>query len=117
MFESRLFAQELNSGLRMRKGRKRTIGVPAPAITVACVRAGKNLPNSGNNFPHCRGSEWNWGPRPEKRGDRGRRRTVMRIDPGGGDDGEPVQSPPGQHEILLAVWLTSVGRNICGRAG
>jgi len=40
-----------------------------------------------------------------------------RIERGGGDDGEPVQSPPGQHEISLAVWLISVSRNVWGRAG
>ncbi len=32
-----------------------------------------------------------------KRGDRGRRRTVGRIERGGGDDGEPVRSPPGRY--------------------
>ncbi len=32
-----------------------------------------------------------------KRGDRGRRRTVGRIERGGGDGGEPVRSPPGRH--------------------
>jgi len=38
-----------------------------------------------------------------KRGDRGRRRTLGRIKRGDGNDGEPVQSPPGWHEISLAV--------------
>jgi hypothetical protein len=37
---------------------------------------------------------------------------VRRIDRGGGDDGEPVQSPPGQHEISLAVWLISVSQEM-----
>ena len=34
-----------------------------------------------------------WGPGPDKRGDRRRRRTVGRIKRGGGDGGEPVRSP------------------------
>ena len=37
-----------------------------------------------------------WGPGPDKRGDRGRRRTVGRIERGGGDGGEPVRSPLGR---------------------
>ena len=45
----------------------------------ACVRDG------------CR-----WGPGPDKRGDRRRRRTVGRIERGGGDGGEPARSPPGR---------------------
>ena len=36
-----------------------------------------------------------WGPGPDKRGDRGRSRTVGRIKRGGGDGGEPVRSPLG----------------------
>ena len=39
------------------------------------------------------------------------------VNRGAGDDGEPVQSPPGRYEISLAVWLTVVGRNVYGRAG
>ncbi len=34
---------------------------------------------------------------PIKRGDRGRRRTVGRIERGGGNGGEPVRSPPGRY--------------------
>ena len=37
-----------------------------------------------------------WGPGPDKRGDRGRRRTVGQIERGGGDGGEPVRGPPGR---------------------
>ena len=37
-----------------------------------------------------------WGPGPDKRGDRGRSRTVGRIERGGGDGGEPVRSAPGR---------------------
>ena len=37
-----------------------------------------------------------WGPGPNKRRDRRRRRRVGRIKGGGGDDGEPVRSPPGR---------------------
>ena len=33
------------------------------------------------------------GTRTHKRGDRGRRRTEMRIKRGDGDDGEPARSP------------------------
>ena len=40
-----------------------------------------------------------------------------RIERGCGDDGEPVQSPLGQHELSLAVWLRLVSRKVCGRAG
>lgn len=40
-------------------------------------------------------SAWtSMGTRTHKRGDRGRRRTVGRIDRGGGNGGEPVRSPP-----------------------
>jgi hypothetical protein len=35
------------------------------------------------------------GTRTHKRGDRGRRRTMGRINRGGGNGGEPVRSPPG----------------------
>jgi hypothetical protein len=34
-----------------------------------------------------------WGPGPDKRGDRGRSRTVGRIERGGGDGGDPARSP------------------------
>ncbi len=35
-----------------------------------------------------------WGPGPDKRRDRRRSRREGRINGGGGDDGEPVRSPP-----------------------
>lgn len=40
------------------------------------------------------------GTRTHKRGDRGRRRTVGRIERGGGDGGEPVRSPQGRLELF-----------------
>jgi hypothetical protein len=45
-----------------------------------------------------------WGPGPFKRGDRRRRRTVGRIECGGGDGGEPARSPPWLAIILPAQW-------------
>jgi hypothetical protein len=53
----------------------------------------------------------------QSRGDRGRRRTVGRIDRGGGNGGDPVRNPPDRHEISLAVWLISVNHNVRGRGG
>jgi len=58
-----------------------------------------------------------WPTRPMKRGDRGRSRTMGRIEHGGGNGGEPVRSPSGQNEISLAVWLILVSRNVIERAG
>ena len=71
-------------------------------------QAGKNLPDSGNDFPvHC-GNDLRRGPGPMKRGDRRRRRTVGRIERGGGDGGEPVRSPSGQTEISLADMIDKI---------
>ncbi len=42
------------------------------------------------------------GTRTHKRGDRRRRRTVGRINRGGGDGGEPVRSPPGADRRIAA---------------
>ncbi len=47
---------------------------------------------------------------PDKRGDRGRPRTVGRIERGGGDGGEPVRGPPGRPS-----WGRSRGRPMGGR--
>ncbi len=41
-----------------------------------------------------------------KRGDRGRRRTVGRIERGGRDGGEPVQSPQGNRGQLQTAAVT-----------
>ena len=42
-----------------------------------------------------------WGPGPDKRGDRRRRRREGRIEGGGGDGGDPVRSPPRSSVIWL----------------
>ena len=52
-----------------------------------------------------------------KRGDRRRRRTMGRIERGGGNGDDPVRSPPGRLEDSPAVWLIPVSPNLCGRAG
>ena len=58
-----------------------------------------------------------------KRGDRGRRRTVGRIERGGGDGGDPVRSPPGWLEVSPAGHGRNPGhvirraRGHCGAAG
>src|SRR5258708_1326380 len=44
-----------------------------------------------------------WGPGPEKRGNRRRRRTLGRIDCGGGNGGEPVRSPLGRPQPVRAI--------------
>ena len=95
----------------------RLTGRCGPQGPVRGDHAGKNLPVSGKDFPRSCGKDCRRGPGPMKRGDCGRRRTAGRIERSVGDDGEPVPSPPGQHEISLAVWRFSVSRNVCGRAG
>ena len=79
--------------------------------------AGLNRNSQGLRDKRCKRASAGWGPGPDKRGDRRRRRTVGRIERGCGDDGEPVQSPLGQHELSLAVWLRLASRKVCGRAG
>jgi hypothetical protein len=63
------------------------------------------------------------GPGPMKRGDRGTRRTVGQIERGGGNGGEPVQSPQGWLETSPAghCWgsghVTRGARGFCGAVG
>jgi len=54
------------------------------------------------------------GPGPMKRGDRGRSRTLGRIERGGGDGGEPVQSPQGWLETSPAGHGRNPGHVIRG---
>ena len=54
------------------------------------------------------------GPGPNKRGDRGRRRTVGRIERGGGDGGDPARSPPGWLEFSPAARPRTRLRSIRG---
>jgi hypothetical protein len=51
------------------------------------------------------------GPGPDKRGDRGIRRTVERIEHGGGDGGELARSPPGGN-YALAILCFSCARQL-----
>ena len=52
-----------------------------------------------------------------KRGDCGRRRTVGRIERGGGNGGEPVRSPPGWLEVSPAGHGRNPGHVIRGARG
>ena len=76
----------VDSGLATRhSGSKEKIDTIREALRLASQAAGQG----GGG---CRRG---WGPGPDKRGDRGRRRRGGRIERGGGDGGEPARSPPG----------------------
>ena len=62
------------------------------------MQAAINAFNAETNNTYMKGTpeDRNRGPGPEKRGDRGRRRTERRIERGGGNGGETVRSPLGR---------------------